>query len=77
MMLIFGLRTVIHRIGVLTGVCRRCGNTAAQVLTRRVTRFSLFFVPLFPVRIRYGMQCALCGAAYEISKDEAAGLATR
>lgn len=75
MMLIFGLRTVIYRLGVLTLVCRNCGNQAAQVLSRRVTKFSLFFIPLFPVRTRYGMQCTFCGASYDISKDEASRLA--
>ncbi|MEU8040165.1 zinc-ribbon domain-containing protein [Streptosporangium sp. NPDC049078] len=70
-MLIFGLRTVAHRLGVVTLTCRNCGNTAAQVLSRRVTKFSLFFVPLFPVRTRYGMQCTFCAASYAITKDEA------
>ncbi|OUC96405.1 zinc ribbon domain-containing protein [Streptosporangium minutum] len=76
-MLIFGLRTVTHRLGVLTLLCRNCGNTAAQVLSRQVTKFSLFFVPLFPVRTKYGVQCTFCGASYGISKDEASRLAVR
>ncbi|MEV4530237.1 zinc-ribbon domain-containing protein [Streptosporangium sp. NPDC049304] len=75
MMLIFGLRTVAHRLGVVTLTCRNCGNTAAQVLSRRVTKFSLFFVPLFPVRTRYVMQCTFCAASYAITKDEANRLA--
>lgn len=76
-MLIFGLRTVTHRLGVLTLLCRNCGNTAAQVLSRKVTKFSLFFVPLFPVRTKYGVQCTFCGASFDISKDEADRLAVR
>ncbi|MFI6802591.1 zinc-ribbon domain-containing protein [Streptosporangium canum] len=76
-MLIFGLRTVTHRLGVLTLLCRNCGNTAAQVLSKKVTKFSLFFVPLFPVRTKYGVQCTFCGASYDISKGEADRLAVR
>ncbi|GAA4192962.1 zinc-ribbon domain-containing protein [Streptosporangium oxazolinicum] len=76
-MLIFGLRTVAHRLGVVTLVCRNCGNAAAQVLSRRVTKFSLFFVPLFPVRTRHEMQCTFCGASYTVSKDEANRLSVR
>ncbi|WP_031167555.1 zinc-ribbon domain-containing protein [Streptosporangium roseum] len=76
-MLIFGLRTVTHRLGVLTLLCRNCGNTAAQVLSRKVTKFSLFFVPLFPVRTKYGVQCTFCGASCDIPKDEADRLAVR
>ncbi|MBO4209099.1 zinc-ribbon domain-containing protein [Micromonospora echinofusca] len=75
MFFIFGLRTGVHRLGVVHLVCRNCGNTAAQVVTRRTTRFSLFFVPLFPVRTRYGMQCSFCGAAYDLPKGEAVRLA--
>ncbi|MEU4833615.1 zinc-ribbon domain-containing protein [Streptosporangium sp. NPDC023615] len=60
---------------MLTRTCPNCGNTAAQVLTRRVTKFSLFFIPLFPVRSRYESQCTFCGAAYGVSKDEANRLA--
>ncbi len=77
MLLIFGFRTALHRLGVLTLLCRNCGNTAAQVLSRRVTKFSLFLVPLFPVRTRYGVQCTFCGASYDISKEEATRLGAR
>ncbi|MEV7970086.1 zinc-ribbon domain-containing protein [Sphaerisporangium sp. NPDC088356] len=70
-MLIFGFRTLIHRLGVLTAVCRHCGNAAAQVLSKRVTKFSLFFIPLFPVRTKYGTQCTFCGASYDISRNDA------
>ncbi|SCG43248.1 zinc-ribbon domain-containing protein [Micromonospora halophytica] len=71
MFFIFGLRTSVSRSGVATAVCRNCGNQAAQVVTRRSTKFSLFFVPLIPVRTRYVQQCTFCGAEYAISKDEA------
>ena len=60
--------------GVVTAVCRNCGNRAAQVITRRSTKFTLFFIPLFPVRTRYVQQCSFCGAEYGIAKDEARSL---
>ncbi|MGC4894682.1 zinc-ribbon domain-containing protein [Micromonospora sp. DT31] len=71
MFFIFGLRTKVDRSGVVTQVCRNCGNQAAQVITRRATKFSLFFVPLIPVRTRYAQQCTFCGAEYDISRAEA------
>ncbi|GAB3063557.1 MULTISPECIES: zinc-ribbon domain-containing protein [Micromonospora] len=71
MFFIFGLRTKVTRSGVVTQVCRHCGNQAAQVITRRATKFSLFFVPLIPVRTRYAQQCTFCGAQYDISRAEA------
>ncbi|WP_405149938.1 zinc ribbon domain-containing protein [Sphaerisporangium sp. NBC_01403] len=71
MLILFGFRTLIHRLGVLTGACRHCGNVAAQVLSKRVTKFTLFFIPLFPVRTKYETQCTFCGASYDISRDQA------
>ncbi|MBY8872290.1 zinc ribbon domain-containing protein [Micromonospora sp. PLK6-60] len=71
MFFIFGLRTKVDRSGVRQEVCRNCGNRAAQVITRRVTKFSLFFVPLIPVRTRHTQQCSFCGAEYDISRADA------
>ncbi|SCG40372.1 zinc-ribbon domain-containing protein [Micromonospora inositola] len=71
MLFIFGLRTKVDQSGVVTQVCRNCGNQAAQVITRRATKFTLFFVPLIPVRTRYTQQCTFCGAEYDIARAEA------
>jgi hypothetical protein len=71
MFFIFGLRTKVDRSGVVTEVCRNCGNQAAQVITRRSTTFTLFFIPLIPVRTRYAQQCSFCGAEYGISRADA------
>ncbi|MEU7614625.1 zinc-ribbon domain-containing protein [Micromonospora rifamycinica] len=71
MFFIFGLRTKVTRSGVVTAVCRHCGNQAAQVISRRVTKFTLFFVPLIPVRTRYTQQCSFCGTEDAVSADEA------
>ena len=71
MFFIFGLRTKVSRSGVLTAVCRNCHHQASQVITRRSTKFTLFFIPLIPIRTRYMQQCSFCGAEYAISKDEA------
>ncbi|TDB75857.1 zinc-ribbon domain-containing protein [Micromonospora sp. KC723] len=71
MFFIFGLRTSVSRSGVASAVCRNCGNLAAQVITRRSTKFTLFFIPLIPVRTRYVQQCSFCGAEYAISSGEA------
>ncbi|MGR6317464.1 zinc-ribbon domain-containing protein [Micromonospora soli] len=71
MFFIFGLRTKVARSGVVTEVCRTCGSQAAQVITRRATKFTLFFVPLIPVRTRWTKQCSFCGAQYDLSRAEA------
>jgi hypothetical protein len=69
--LIFGLRTKVTRSAVVQQVCRHCGQHAAQVLTRRSTKFSLFFIPLVPVRTRHIQQCTFCAAEYAVARGEA------
>lgn len=59
--LIFGLKSADRRVAAPVLLCAYCGATAAQVLIRRTTKFSLFFIPLFPVRpARYLLQCTNC-----------------
>lgn len=70
-MIIFGTRTYLYALAMLTLVCGRCGNPAAHSLKKRVTKFTLFFVPLFPLNTKYMTQCTFCGAAQEISKEQA------
>jgi hypothetical protein len=61
----------MRQLAVLMLVCRVCGNTAAQQLWKRATKFSLFFIPLFSVRTRYLMGCGFCGSEYAVSRAEA------
>ncbi|MFI0717766.1 zinc-ribbon domain-containing protein [Streptomyces sp. NPDC021224] len=70
-MIIFGTRTYLYALAMLTLVCGRCGNPAAHSLKKRVTKFTLFFVPLFPLNTKYMTQCTFCGVAQEISKEQA------
>jgi ribosomal protein L44E len=76
MILLFGLRTKNYRVSVLTLVCEVCGVPAAQTLLRRATKFTLFFVPLFPVRrSTYHLECSHCGALRAVDQREVARLA--
>jgi len=62
MFLIFGLKSTDRRLGSQVRPCEVCGATAAQVLIRRTTKFSLFFIPLFPVKpAAHYVQCTNCG----------------
>jgi hypothetical protein len=70
--IIFGFRTKVHQLAMLTMICAYCGNTAAQALTRRTTRFTLFFIPLFPVRrSTYHQQCTFCGTESALTAEDA------
>ncbi|MGL4339221.1 MAG: zinc-ribbon domain-containing protein [Rhodoglobus sp.] len=60
-MIIFGTRTAAIIVAVLTLVCGNCHATAAQRIVKRVTKFTLFFIPLFPVSTRQYVECVHCG----------------
>lgn len=74
MLILFGTRTTVRQLAMLLMVCGRCGHTAAHGLRRRVTKFTLFFVPLFPIRSKYFTQCSACGVAVEQTKERAEAL---
>jgi len=74
--LIFGFKSTDRRIAAPILLHAYCGATVAQVLIKRTTRFSLFFIPLFPVRsARYFLQCTNCGGTQEVGSREADRLA--
>ena len=71
-MLIFGLTTKVFQLAMLNLICTFCGNPSAQALRRRVTKFTLFFIPLFPIApSKHTLQCTFCGGAQEVSKENA------
>jgi hypothetical protein len=72
--ILFGLRTTEHQLGVSHRACPNCRQHAAQVVSRRVSRFTLFFIPLFPVKTSYGMRCTYCAASYQLTGDQARDL---
>ncbi|WP_221353723.1 zinc-ribbon domain-containing protein [Streptomyces beigongshangae] len=70
-MIIFGTKGYLHQLAILTLLCGQCGNPAAHTLSKRVTKFTLFFVPLFPVSTKHTTQCTFCGAQQKITKEQA------
>jgi hypothetical protein len=70
-MIIFGTRGYLYQLAILTLVCGRCGNPSAHTLRKRVTKFTLFFVPLFPISSKYATPCTFCGAEQKATKEQA------
>lgn len=56
-MIIWGTRSYIYQLAMITLLCGRCGNPSAHALRRRVMKFTLFFIPLFPISSKYSTQC--------------------
>ncbi|MFI6874170.1 zinc-ribbon domain-containing protein [Streptomyces sp. NPDC050400] len=70
-MIIFGTRGVVYQLAMLTLVCGGCGNPAAHSLRKYVTKFTLFFVPLFPISTKYRTQCTFCGTEHQLPREQA------
>jgi hypothetical protein len=47
-----------------------CRNPATQVLLKRVTKFTLFFIPLFPISSKFQAQCTFCGQTTKLTKEQ-------
>lgn len=63
MFLLFGLSTRDRVVAGQILTCQVCGYNAPQALVKRTTKFTLFFVPLFPVRAsRSYLRCGHCQA---------------
>lgn len=73
MFLIFGLGTKAHPLGWVAMVCPVCDQAGSMLLVREVTKLSLFFVPLIPVRTRHVAQCQnpMCRSRNRVSGGEA------
>jgi len=69
--LIFGLSAKQVLLATLFYVCEVCGNQAAHQLVKRTNRFTLFFIPLFPVSTRYIDTCAFCARSIQVPRDRA------
>jgi|GEM_PF-1050760 len=70
-MIIFGTKSYLYQLAMLTLVCGRCGNAAAHVLRKRIAKFTLFFIPLFPISTRYTTQCTFCRIEQHITEQQA------
>jgi hypothetical protein len=73
-MLIWGWRTRIYVLAMTTFLCGRCGNPASHAVRKAVTKFTLFFIPLFPISVKYSAQCTFCGIENRIPKEDAVRL---
>jgi len=70
-MIIFGTRGTAMILAILNFVCANCHVPAAQRVIKRVTKFTLFFIPLFPISTSYSVECVYCGVRTPIDKAQA------
>ena len=71
MLVIFGPSHKERPLGLIALGCPACGHPGPLSLVHRRTRFTLFFVPVLPLRSRLETRCPNCGTARAIARDEA------
>ncbi len=69
--IIWGFRRYGTQLAMLTLVCGRCQRPTAHPLRKVVTKFTLFWIPLFRTSTKYTLQCTFCGAAQYVTPEEA------
>ena len=71
MIIIFGFRRMLARLGTVFVMCGSCSTPAAHALVRTRRWFTLFFIPVIPLGTKYFTTCALCGRGTQITKEGA------
>jgi hypothetical protein len=69
--IVWGFRRYATQLAMLTLVCGQCQRPTAHPLRRVVTKFTLFWIPLFRTSTKYTLQCTFCGAAQHVTPEEA------
>ncbi|TFC82721.1 zinc-ribbon domain-containing protein [Cryobacterium sinapicolor] len=70
MFLLFGTRAHRAVINVVSFVCGYCGVLAQQQVVKKSTKFTLFFVPLFPLAKSYANECTNCGGTTRLTATQ-------
>ncbi|RJQ68891.1 zinc-ribbon domain-containing protein [Pseudonocardiaceae bacterium YIM PH 21723] len=73
-MILFGWRRSAKFLAHLSLVCPNCRNPAAHTLHKLSTWFTLFFIPLIPLRFRWVVQCTFCGYSEQVTSTTAFNL---
>ena len=69
-MIIFGFRSYLKLLAMTTLVCSVCHNPAAHRVVQVTRKFTLFFIPLFPISRSRHMTCSFCGRSTRLSKEQ-------
>ncbi|HEY8302726.1 MAG TPA: zinc-ribbon domain-containing protein [Jatrophihabitans sp.] len=70
-MIIFGFRSYLKLLAMLTLVCSHCHNPAAQRVVQVTRKFTLFFIPTFPIGRKRHITCTFCGASTRLTREQA------
>lgn len=76
MFIIFGDKTYTKKLGEykFSGTCPNCHNTIMLQILKESTWFTLYWIPVIPLKFRWLKACPICGINAEITKEEANNL---
>ena len=71
-MVIFGWgHQTIKEIGItFKNLCAHCHNEDYWMLTRTITWFTLFFIPIIPYSIKYFLSCSICKYGLTLDSEQ-------
>jgi hypothetical protein len=71
MIILFGFRRRIARLGTAFLLCPHCQTPAAQVVSRVRRYFTVFFIPIIPLGGKYVVTCTMCGRGTQVGQETA------
>ena len=73
-MIIFGwgFQTIKNFGPAFRRLCDHCHNEEYWILTRIMTWFTLFFIPIFPYEVKYRLACPICKYGMVLNGDQTA-----
>lgn len=80
MFILFGFKTFIKNLAIVTAVCPSCNNPAAHRIVKRSRWFTVFFIPVIPFSNKTYSVCTFCGATTQLdnaSRDAALAAAAQ
>lgn len=74
-MIIFGSKWIRKILGTEGSFrCTNCNNVSNWQLVKLTLWFSLFFIPIIPIKSEYYEVCPICGGEVRITKEECMSL---
>lgn len=74
-MIIYGWKRYARVLALLTLVCQQCAIPSEHVLRRLTTKFTLFWIPLFPINRKHTLFCTSCQHEVKVPREQAQQLA--
>jgi hypothetical protein len=69
--ILWGYRRRGAVVGQLSYDCPRCHQNVPHTVVKTQTKFTLFFIPLFPIGTSYKAVCANCKYEEKVTKQQA------